>query len=574
MPLSSSFSRLSVLAAAGLLGAASSASATALPSSHLYERQSVSALPTPGMGFNTYNAYACSPSESTSHTSIDHLQSDGYLAAGYNFFQVDCGWVSRNAQRDSSGNLETNTDRFPSGMSALSQYATSKGFSFGLYSDAGYRACDTQSPSPVMGSLGYEAQDAALLQSYNVSYLKYDNCYADGTSGNDNAPKNPRTDFPTRFGKMSSALANVGIKKLLVCQWGVAQKQSDGRLIGPSQWTQGLSTSFRLADDIASGWINVQRILNQAIPIALNKTSGPGHFADGDLLEVGNSGMTIDEQATHFAYWAMVKSPLVISTDLTAISSAAKAILLNKGLIAVNQDSLGEPVKLIERRSYNYDLHAGKLANGDMAVLAFDWTNTQRTINVQFGDLGVVSADVTDLWSGATQTGVSTYSKQVNGHGSIALRLSNIKYTSTAAPTLTYINADKGVLAGAAVVQSCSGCSDGHDVGFVGNGAGNTLTINNIPATSSEKLLYFDYVNADVGFSFVGATNDRVAQISVNGGSAQNVSFPLSGYDWGRDVAKGYRVRLTGFNSGTTNSITISNPNAYAPDFDRIGYVA
>ncbi|EST09180.1 Glycoside hydrolase, clan GH-D [Kalmanozyma brasiliensis GHG001] len=564
-----SFVQLSVLAAAALLGAVPSASATALPSSHLAERQSTSAQPTPGMGFNTYNAYACSPSEATSRTTIDRLKSDGYLAAGYNFFQVDCGWVSRDGERDASGNLKTNTDRFPSGMPALSQYTTSKGLSFGLYSDAGLRACDTESPSPVMGSLGYEDQDAALLKSFGVSYLKYDNCYVDGTTGDDNAPKNARSDFPSRFSKMTSALAKVGINKMLVCQWGVAQQQDDGRLIGPAQWTQGIGTSYRLSDDIGSGWGNVVRIINQAIPIALNKNSGPGHFADADLLEVGNAGMTIDEQATHFAYWAMIKSPLVISTDLTAISKAAKAILLNKGLIAINQDSLGEPVKLIERRPGKSDLHAGKLANGDMAVLAFDFTNNRRYVNVPFGSLGIASADVTDLWTGTKRTGVSNYGKTINGHGSIALRLSNIKYTGYN-PKLKYIAASAAVLAGDANVQACSGCSKGNKVGFVGNGAGNTLTFNNVKAYASESVIYFDYVNADVGFG--GSTNDRTAQISVNGGPAQTVSFPLSGYDWDKDVTKGYRVRLTGFTKGTSNSITISNADSYAPDFDRIGF--
>lgn len=566
--------RLSVAAVAAILSATSTGLATSLPRSSLQERLSTNALPTPGMGFNTYNQVSCSSTESKSHTIMDIMASQGYIDAGYNFFQVDCGWVSRTTSRDASGNLITNTDAFPSGMKSLGQYATSKGLEFGLYSDAGYRACDPQVPSPVLGSLGHEAQDAQLLKSYNVSYLKYDNCYADGTTSGDNAPKHARTDFPTRFGAMSKALSDVGINKLLVCQWGVPQKQSNGTLVGPAQWTQGLSTSYRLSDDIATGWINVERILNQAIQISLHGRSGPNHFADGDLLEVGNSGMSIDEQGTHFAFWAMIKSPLVISTDLSSISSNAKAILLNKGLIAINQDRLGEPVKLVERRTGNFDLHAGKLSNGDMAVLAFDWSNARNTITVNFSELGIASADVADLWAGTTKTGAISYTKTVNAHGSVPLRLYNIKYTNAAAPSLTYIQAESGTLAGRAAKSFCSGCSGGAKVGNVGGGSGNTLTLNGLQASGNEAVLYFDYINADVGFSFVGATNDRTAHISVNGGSPQTVSFPLSGYDWSQDVTRGYKVRLTGFTAGQSNSITISNANSYAPDFDRVGYIA
>lgn len=569
-----SMKRLSVAAVAAILSATSTGLATSLPRSSLQERLSTNALPTPGMGFNTYNQVSCSPTESKSHTIMDIMASQGYIDAGYNFFQVDCGWVSRTTSRDASGNLITNTDAFPSGMKSLGQYATSKGLEFGLYSDAGYRACDPQAPSPVLGSLGHEAQDAQLLKSYNVSYLKYDNCYADGTTSGDNAPKHARTDFPTRFGAMSKALSDVGINKLLVCQWGVPQKQSNGTLVGPAQWTQGLSTSYRLSDDIATGWINVERILNQAIQISLHGRSGPNHFADGDLLEVGNSGMSIDEQGTHFAFWAMIKSPLVISTDLSSISSNAKAILLNKGLIAINQDRLGEPVKLVERRTGNFDLHAGKLSNGDMAVLAFDWSNARNTITVNFSELGIASADVADLWAGTTKTGAISYTKTVNAHGSVPLRLYNIKYTNAAAPSLTYIQAESGTLAGRAAKSFCSGCSGGAKVGNVGGGSGNTLTLNGLQASGNEAVLYFDYINADVGFSFVGATNDRTAHISVNGGSPQTVSFPLSGYDWSQDVIRGYKVRLTGFTAGQSNSITISNANSYAPDFDRVGYIA
>ncbi|KIS67403.1 uncharacterized protein UMAG_04503 [Mycosarcoma maydis] len=569
-----SMKRLSVAAVAAILSATSTGLATSLPRSSLQERLSTNALPTPGMGFNTYNQVSCSPTESKSHTIMDIMASQGYIDAGYNFFQVDCGWVSRTTSRDASGNLITNTDAFPSGMKSLGQYATSKGLEFGLYSDAGYRACDPQAPSPVLGSLGHEAQDAQLLKSYNVSYLKYDNCYADGTTSGDNAPKHARTDFPTRFGAMSKALSDVGINKLLVCQWGVPQKQSNGTLVGPAQWTQGLSTSYRLSDDIATGWINVERILNQGIQISLHGRSGPNHFADGDLLEVGNSGMSIDEQGTHFAFWAMIKSPLVISTDLSSISSNAKAILLNKGLIAINQDRLGEPVKLVERRTGNFDLHAGKLSNGDMAVLAFDWSNARNTITVNFSELGIASADVADLWAGTTKTGAISYTKTVNAHGSVPLRLYNIKYTNAAAPSLTYIQAESGTLAGRAAKSFCSGCSGGAKVGNVGGGSGNTLTLNGLQASGNEAVLYFDYINADVGFSFVGATNDRTAHISVNGGSPQTVSFPLSGYDWSQDVIRGYKVRLTGFTAGQSNSITISNANSYAPDFDRVGYIA
>lgn len=57
--------------------------------------------------------------------------------------------------------------------------------------------------------------------------------------------------------------------------------------------------------------------------------SGPGHWNDPDMLEIGNGGMSNDEEMTHFALWAIAKAPLIIGCDLTSISNTSKAILTN-----------------------------------------------------------------------------------------------------------------------------------------------------------------------------------------------------------------------------------------------------
>lgn len=54
------------------------------------------------------------------------------------------------------------------------------------------------------------------------------------------------------------------------------------------------------------------------------------------MLEVGNEGLTLDEQKTHFALWAFAKAPLIIGTDLKNIDDKYLNILKNKDLINVN----------------------------------------------------------------------------------------------------------------------------------------------------------------------------------------------------------------------------------------------
>jgi alpha-galactosidase len=91
-----------------------------------------------------------------------------------------------------------------------------------------------------------------------------------------------------------------------------------------------------ISNDIGppASWDNLFRIMNQVVPVT--QFAGPGAFNDLDMLEVGNTGLTATEQQTHFAFWAAVKSPLIVSTDLTKISAQALAILKNTRIIAVN----------------------------------------------------------------------------------------------------------------------------------------------------------------------------------------------------------------------------------------------
>lgn len=35
------------------------------------------------------------------------------------------------------------------------------------------------------------------------------------------------------------------------------------------------------------------------------------------MLEVGNDGITFEEARTHFAFWAAMKSPLIIGADVS-----------------------------------------------------------------------------------------------------------------------------------------------------------------------------------------------------------------------------------------------------------------
>src|SRR5260370_14911605 len=68
----------------------------------------------------------------------------------------------------------------------------------------------------------------------------------------------------------------------------------------------------------------------------------PGHFNDPDMLEIGNGGMSETEYRTHMSLWSLLAAPLLAGNDLRDVSPAILEILLNKEVIAVDQDKLGK----------------------------------------------------------------------------------------------------------------------------------------------------------------------------------------------------------------------------------------
>lgn len=69
--------------------------------------------------------------------------------------------------------------------------------------------------------------------------------------------------------------------------------------------------------------------------------AGPGHWNDPDMLLIGNFGLTIEQSKHQMAIWAILAAPLLMSTDLKNIRPEFREILINRHVIAVNQDPLG-----------------------------------------------------------------------------------------------------------------------------------------------------------------------------------------------------------------------------------------
>ncbi|UXY18218.1 carbohydrate-binding protein [Streptomyces cynarae] len=133
---------------------------------------------------------------------------------------------------------------------------------------------------------------------------------------------------------------------------------------------------------------------------------------------------------------------------------------------------------------------------------------------------------------------------------------------------VTKYEAENATLAGAARIQSNTWTSGGKDVGYIGNGSANTLTFGNVDAaTAGRYTVVIHYAENDRAGTGNYNTNvkSRTAQLSVNGGTATTLTFRNT-YSWSDFWSLPTTVTL---NAGT-NTLTLSNPSAYAPDIDYI----
>jgi len=329
-----------------------------------------SLAPTPPMGWNSWNKFACNVSEDLIKTVADAIATNGMKDAGYQYIVIDDCWQ---VSRDADGNIVADTQRFPSGIKALADYVHAKGLKFGIYSDAGTKTCAGRP-----GSQGHEYQDALQYAKWGVDYLKYDWC----NTGTRNAEE--------AYTTMSQALLSTGRPIVFsICEWGTNK---------PWLWAKGIGNLWRTTGDIQDRWKGKQEwkpgdCCNYGVvDIAdfnanLGAFAGPGHWNDLDMLEVGNGGMTIPENRAHFSLWSLLAAPLIAGNDVRSMTPDIKEILTNKEDIAINQDPLGRPGRRI-RRDGDLEVWGRQLQDGGRAILLFNRSQAPADITITWEELG------------------------------------------------------------------------------------------------------------------------------------------------------------------------------------------
>jgi alpha-galactosidase len=139
--------------------------------------------------------------------------------------------------------------------------------------------------------------------------------------------------------------------------------------------------------------------------------------------------MTDTEYRTHFSLWAMMSAPLLIGTDLRKATPATMEILLNKEVIAVDQDPLGKQADVLTATDSGAKVVVKQLANGDRAVALYNESDQPQHIatTAQAAGLPPTGAGngylVRDLWQHRDYQSAGTLAATVPPHGTVLLRV-------------------------------------------------------------------------------------------------------------------------------------------------------
>lgn len=160
----------------------------------------------------------------------------------------------------------------------------------------------------------------------------------------------------------------------------------------------------------------------------ISNASGPWGWSDPDFLETGTGLLSNTESATEFAMWAIMGAPLIVATDVRNMPSWKSQLLLNKDIIAVNQDALRAPGFRLFNTTQQTQAWAKPLAGGDWAVALLNANDVfDVPVTVTWDLLGwPTSANVTvyDLFAHASLGGMTAgYSTSVPPHGTAMVRL-------------------------------------------------------------------------------------------------------------------------------------------------------
>ena len=329
----------------------------------------------------------------------------------------------------------------------------------------------------------------------------------------------------------------------------------------PGTWISDVAFSWRTTGDINASWGSVRDIIKENL--YLSAYCHDGTYNDMDMLEVGRS-LSAEEDKTHFGMWCIMSSPLLIGCDLTTIKSATLALLKNKELIALNQDSLHLQAYVCQRQGDCYVLvkDVEQRFGTKRAFAVYNPSDTKQTVTVDFAAMdldGTVS--LRDCFKNVDAgTAENTLEVTLPAHGTAIYvataerRIERTLYEAETAFIGNYQELVNNQQLPSGTCEEATYASGGCKAGWLGRSKDNYLEWRDVYSTTGGSYrLTFGFITGEA----------RSMLLTVNGEKIQNLTSLNSG-GWNRVGTRSVTVHL---NAGL-NTVRLSNNSAWMPDMD------
>jgi alpha-galactosidase len=431
------------------------------------QAQNNAAALTPPMGWNSYNCFGSAVHEDEVKANADYMAK--YLKSyGWQYVVVDFLWSYDNPpgskignpfqQRlpdgsyvpwlsmDEWGRLLPHANKFPSafggkGFKPLGDYVHSQGLKFGIHVMRGIPRQAVWAKTPVKGADGITADMIADTNSICpwMNHMFGLNMSKPGAQEYLNSILELYAGWGVDFIKVDdlsrpySAVEVAGYKKAIDHSGRLMVLSISPGATPQAQHAAQYSNMWRMADDFWDNWKEVLWMMDFAKQ--WEGTGGPGHWPDCDMLQIGKlskrgpvgeerySRFTEDELITHFTFWCIYRSPLMLGGNLPENREAELKLFTNEEVLAVNQQ--GENPRQLYKNANSMVWFSQVPGTNEKYAAIFNISDSMSTVAVDLTKLDLKGkVAVRDLWKKA-EAGVwkKKYEQVIPAHGSLLLRL-------------------------------------------------------------------------------------------------------------------------------------------------------
>ncbi len=356
-------------------------------------------LPTPGMGWSTYNFFVARHSDRLLRQMGDAFVKSGLRDAGYTILRIDGGWWGDDGNRRwwywteagqyagglpyLPGDPHVDPRNYPGGIRPLADYLHGLRLKLGFYLSPSisigqadnYPGNKMPKLQPPVTGLDLVEQHAKWVADNGVDHLFYDGYDWNQTQGI--AP------YTRMYESLRQQAQRVGRPIVLSINSGWSGRQRD--------WAD----EWRTGRDINGEWATIMECVSR---LADPKPGGQGRWNNPDYLLVGFIG---DEEArSQMSLWCVTASPLYIAHDFRVLNDWDRYVLLNTEAIAVDQDPAGTSGSRVKAEGAA-QVWARPLADGSTAVVLLNAGEKPLTAGVTWAELKLASGarQVRDLWA-------------------------------------------------------------------------------------------------------------------------------------------------------------------------------